>query len=81
MSCNAPAWQQGGGNSAAVAVVVATARYTVNLFFFVLVLHPEPPCVSQKWAIKEISQSRPVSGFWKKASLHMYWARIDVSAN
>jgi len=53
----------------------------VNLFFFVLVLHPEPPCVSQKWAIREISQSQPVSGFWNKASLHMYWARIDVSAN
>ena len=35
----------------------------------------------KKWAIREIGQSRLVSGFWKKASLHMYWARIDVSAN
>ncbi len=48
---------------------------------FVLVLHLEPPCVSQKMGDKR--NWSIVTGKWvlEKASLHMYRARIDVSAN
>ncbi len=33
---------------------------------FVLVLHPEPPCVSQKWEIRENWTTQLVSGIWKR---------------
>jgi len=41
-------------------------RYGKSVLFFVLVLHPEPPCVSPKMVIREISQSRPVKWVLEK---------------
>ena len=44
-------------------------RLSIDLFLVCIQnLHVYP----KKWAIREIGQTRLVSWFWKKASLHMY---------
>jgi hypothetical protein len=44
--------------------VIIGIRLSCSLF--VLVLRPEPPCVSQKWAIRENWTTGLVSGIWKR---------------
>ena len=54
---------------------------TVNLFFFVLVLHPESPYVSQKWAksiatgkcVLETGQFTHVSGEDRRCECESKW--------